>query len=149
MNRKSLFLSGFSILLLVFLFTPSAQAVDKYWISFNGTGGAFKYLMQIDQSGNITIQPKAILKYDVDAVNNNGEPVNPYGSESSDTAGIRKGPLDGPCSTALSDHGTGSIDYFLITSQGTLFRSVINKATLTPTTTFPVAIRRRGFRHSA
>jgi hypothetical protein len=138
-------------LLLVFsatIFSAAVLHADSYWVTFNGTGGTFKYLMQIDQNGNITKAPKAILSYDMPAFVTNdgcsGEPCNPFASDTGQEDQIQ-GPLAGPCSIALADKGTTQILMWLVTAQGSVFKYVIDKATMTPTTVMPTAVARRGF----
>lgn len=124
------------------------NATDLYWVAFNGTGGTFKYLMQIDQTGKVTITPKAVLSYDIPGSITNdgcsGEPCNPFANDTSQEDQIQ-GPLAGPCAMALADKSSTQLLMFLVTPQGSLFKYTIDKATLKPTTLMPIAIAKRGF----
>jgi hypothetical protein len=144
--------SGFALSILAFcglLFSCVFAHADQRtnWIAFNGTGGVFKYIMAVDEEGNILVPATAILSYDVPGNASNGEPVNPYKDKRGDTedGGTSTtetfppgpfGPLDGPCATALDQDG-GLIKYYLLTAQGSVFRFDIPKATLVPTTPLP------------
>lgn len=145
-RRSTLFL--FLLVFSATVFSAVFLHADSYWVTFNGTGGTFKYLMQIDQNGNITKAPKAILSYDMQAFITNdgcsGEPCNPFASDTGQEDQIQ-GPLAGPCSIALADKGTTQILMWLVTAQGSVFKFTIDKATMTPTTAMPVAVAKRGF----
>src|SRR5262249_8410444 len=122
------------------------------WIAFNGTGGVFKYIMAVDEEGNVLVPPTAILSYDIPGSVNlsagrAGEPANPYKDKRGDTedGGTSSseqfppgpfGPLDGPCAIALDQDGA-LIKYYLLTAQGSVFRFDIPIATLVPTTPLP------------
>lgn len=50
------------IVVLLTCFIAAAQATDMYWVSFGGAGfGDSKFLMQIDQNGNITKDPCEVV----------------------------------------------------------------------------------------
>jgi len=118
------------------------EAVDLYWVAFNGTGGTFKFLMQIDQNGNVTKPATAILDYNIAATGT--EPQNPFANDTSQEDQIQ-GPLAGPCAIAISDKSSTELFMWLTTVQGSLFKYTINKSTMNPTTAMPVAIATRGF----
>jgi hypothetical protein len=150
--------SGFALSLLAFcgllFFCVFAHADQRTnWIAFNGTGGVFKYIMAVDEEGKILIPATPILSYDIEAFSSNGEPVNPYQDGRGDTEDggsspndnpipAPVGPLDGPCAIALSDNG-GSINYYLLTTQGSVFKFDVPKSTLVATTALPKAILKR------
>src|SRR5262249_32917734 len=125
------------------------------WIAFNGTGGGFKYIMAIDEEGKILGPATPLLSYDQLAVAYRpghtscaGEPHNPYETDDrvSGEPDVPKpgplGPLAGPCALALSDNG-GSINYYILTVQGSVFKFDLPKSTLVPTTALPKAILAR------
>ena len=147
--------SLFLLLCGILLTCAISQADERTnWIAFNGTGGVFKYIMAVDEEGNVLVPPTEILSYDVPGTAVNGEPVNPYidGRGDSDDDGGNSasdnpipgpvGPLDGPCASAL-DQDAGLIKYYLLTVQGSVFRFDIPKSTLIPTTALPKAILSR------
>jgi hypothetical protein len=154
--RKKAYLSLFFAFSTLFLFISLVGADERTnWIAFNGTGGVFKYIMAIDEEGNILVPPTAVLSYDQLAVGYRpgntscfGEPNNPYETDdrSSGESDVPKpgprGPLAGPCGLALSDNG-GSINYYILTAQGSVFKFEIPKSTLVPTTALPKAILAR------
>jgi len=146
----------FFLLLCGLLLTCAISQADQRtnWIAFNGTGGVFKYIMAVDEEGNILVPPTEILSYDVPGTAVNGEPVNPYidpTGDSDDDGGSSAndnpipgpvGPLDGPCALALDQDG-GLIKYYILTVQGSVFRFDIPKSTLVPTTDLPKPILAR------
>lgn len=128
MNRQRL-LPLLGLAFAMFFLAASAQA-DLYWVAFNGTGGVYKYVMQIDETGKITKAPKAVLSWSLAGVV--GEPQNPFGEDSI------YGPNAGPVAMALSDKSSTQFYLWMANTQGSLMRFIINKSTLTPTTTNPV-----------
>jgi len=143
------------LLFLLISISLAHASARKNWIAFNGTGGVFKYIMAIDEDGNILVPPKAVLSYNkadfanFPGQNCVGEPINPYGRGPGDNVNCCTnggasvagplGPLDGPCAIALSNNG-GSINYYILTSQGSIFKFDLPKSTLTPTTALPKVI---------
>src|SRR5262249_58671666 len=103
-------------------------ASDLYWVGFNGTGGTTKYLMAIDENGNIVKPPTKILLID-----GGFSPNNPFGE-------TVEGPLAALTAMALTDKPSnpGQICMYLLTVQGSVFRYDISKSTLKPTTKLPI-----------
>jgi hypothetical protein len=126
---KKIHLLVFTIALLSI--TTSAFA-GLHWVSFNGTGGVYKYVMQIDSDGNITKAPTAVLKWNLP---NSGEPVNPFGEDSVN------GPLGGPTAMALMDKSSTEFFLYIVGAHGGLWRFTVNKATLKPTNPLPTLLK--------
>jgi hypothetical protein len=128
MSKKT-HLLVFTIALLCF--TSSAFA-GLHWVSFNGTGGVYKYVMQIDSDGNITKAPTAVLKWSLPG---SGEPTNPFGDDSVN------GPLGGPTAMALMDKSSTEFWLYIVGAHGGLWRFTINKSTLKPTSLMPSILK--------
>src|SRR5215831_17854714 len=109
-------------------------AADLYWLGFNGTGGTTKYLMGIDENGNILKAPAKILL--IDGKFTTGP--NPFGE-------TVEGPLAALTAMALTDKPSNpnQLNMFLLTVQGSVFRYDIDKTTLKPTTTLPKELIKR------
>jgi hypothetical protein len=79
------------------------EAIDSYWVTFSGDCGCDEiYVMQIDQNGNITVPPKAVLSIAEASAN----------------------------TSALSKNGPAKINLFHWNRDAKLTRTIIDKATL-------------------
>lgn len=135
MNRQR-FMPLLGLAFAMFFLAASAQA-DLYWVAFNGTGGVYKFVMGIDENGNIVKAPKAVLFWDQIALGNadpNGEPQNPFGEDSI------YGPNGGPTALALMDKDASQFYLYMVNGQGSIMRMIINKSTLTPSNAVPTIL---------
>lgn len=121
------------ILTAVFLLAGVVHAAN-YWVAFNGMGGTFTYLMQVDATGKILRGPVRIFLWDDRFVCTGcpSEPTNPLGHDGLAEDSI-KGSFVGPRAVAMAFDANGNIHMWQLSVQGTIFHQLINTTTLAPT----------------